>query len=73
MKEGAFRLATFVLRSACVNQHNSRQGCNSKELLNLSELTHNLTSTQETRHGLNHMNDLVQKWKDLKVHEKVAT
>jgi hypothetical protein len=56
-----------------VNQHNSRQGCNSKELLNLSELTHNLTSTQETRHGLNHMNDHVQKWKDLKVHEKVAT
>jgi hypothetical protein len=42
MKEGVFCLGTYVLRSAWVNRHNSRQGCNLKELINQSELTHGL-------------------------------
>jgi hypothetical protein len=68
-----FHLATFALRSAWTNWHNSRQCCHLDELMNQSELTRDLASTQETRHGLNRMKDHVQEWKDLKAHEKVTT
>jgi hypothetical protein len=34
MRECAFHLITFVLRSAWMNRHNSRQGCNLDELIN---------------------------------------
>jgi hypothetical protein len=73
MRKCAFHLTTFVLKSVWANRHNSRQGFNLEELANQSKLTCGLASTQETRHGLNHMKDLVQEWKDLKVHEKDVT
>jgi hypothetical protein len=73
MIECAFDLATFVLRSTWANRHNSIQGFNLEELANQSKLACGLASTKETRHGLNHTKDHVQEWKDLKVHEKVAT
>jgi hypothetical protein len=44
MRKHAFHLATFILRSAWTNQHNSRQGCNLDELLNQSGPTHGLAS-----------------------------
>jgi hypothetical protein len=49
MRECAFLLATFGLRSAWTNWHNSRQCCNLDELINQSELTRDLAPTQGTR------------------------
>jgi hypothetical protein len=46
MMKCAFHLASFVLRSVWVNRHNSRQGCHLDELVNQSELTHDLAPTQ---------------------------
>jgi hypothetical protein len=39
-----FHLATFVLRSAWANRHNSSQGCNLDKLINQPELTRGLAS-----------------------------
>jgi hypothetical protein len=44
-----FHLATFVLRSAWMNQNNSRQGCSLDELTNQLKLTRDLASAQGTR------------------------
>jgi hypothetical protein len=44
MRKCTFHLATFVLRSAWMNQHHSRQGCNLGELINQSEQTWDLAS-----------------------------
>jgi hypothetical protein len=46
MKEYTFHLATFILRSALVNWHNSRQGYNLEELVTQSELAHDLVSNK---------------------------
>jgi hypothetical protein len=44
-----FHLATFILRSGWMNQHNSRYGYNLDELTNQSDLTQDLASTQGIR------------------------
>jgi hypothetical protein len=49
MMECTFYLTTFVLRSTWANRHNSRQGCNLEELINQSELAHDLASAQGIR------------------------
>jgi hypothetical protein len=72
-KEMRFSSFNFVLRSTWANWHNSRQVWNLDELTNQLELTCSLAPTQGTRHGHNHTNGHVQKWKDPNVHEKVAT
>jgi hypothetical protein len=45
MKENLlFHLAKFVLRGVWLNRNNSRQGCNLEELINQSDLAHDLVS-----------------------------
>jgi hypothetical protein len=63
MSKCAFHLTTFVLRSALTNCHNWRQGCNSEEPVNQTELTRSLVFNTRTKEWFHPLEWSGREWK----------